>query len=158
MDWNLLFKYENRPSMEEIKGFVGKAEPIWEDLTCYIEANYGVKAHIEYSKCSGQPGWNVKYKKGAKALCTLYPMPDSLIALVVIGTKEENAVAQAVHSGMLTPYVKDLYQRTTFSAMGKWLMIQVDDDEIARDVKTLMAIRVAVKDKSCSSFKKEESR
>ncbi|WP_423245054.1 DUF3788 family protein [Heliorestis acidaminivorans] len=26
---------------------------------------------MTYSKCSAQPGWNVKYKKSGKSLCTL---------------------------------------------------------------------------------------
>jgi hypothetical protein len=37
-----------------------------------------------YSICPGQPGWNVKYQKTGKAICILYPLKASLIALVVI--------------------------------------------------------------------------
>lgn len=158
MDWNCLFNRENKPSMEEIETYIGKVAPIWKDLTHFIEANYGVTAQIEYSQCSGQPGWNVKYKKGAKSLCTLYPMLDFFIALVVIGAKEEDAVALAAQSGLLTPYVKDIYQRTAFSAMGRWLMIQVKDEATATDIKTLMAIRIPIKGSAPSLQQKEKKR
>ncbi|KAB2952754.1 DUF3788 family protein [Heliorestis acidaminivorans] len=36
-----------------------------------MEEAYQAKPHITYSKCSAQPGWNVKYKKSGKSLCTL---------------------------------------------------------------------------------------
>ena len=51
-----------------------------------------VKPILSYSNCAMDKGiwkgWNVKYKKSGKALCTLYPKQGYFQALVVIGAKE----------------------------------------------------------------------
>jgi hypothetical protein len=100
---------------------------------------------MSYSKCSAQPGWNVKYQKSGKSLCTMYPMDGFFIALIVIGAKEEAEVEAAAALGQFTPYMTELYRRTAFSCGGRWLMIRVTDREILEDVKKLIAIRVRPK-------------
>ena len=85
MKWNELYSEYEKPGMEEIVKFIGQSGELWEDLISYIEKTYKVKPQNSYSCCSAQPGWNVKYKKSGKSLCTLYPMDGFFIALVVIG-------------------------------------------------------------------------
>ena len=142
MNWNEVFEADHIPSADDIKNYLGEAKSIWDELTAYIEKTYQVKPQITYSKCSAQPGWNVKYKKRSKALCTLYPMQNYFIALVVVGAKEEYEVEATVEAGIFTPYLNELYQKTAFSAMGRWLMIEVKDREVLNDVMTLIEIRV----------------
>jgi hypothetical protein len=142
MNWNEVFDADQIPSADDIKDYLGDAKSIWNELTAYIENTYQVKPQITYSKCSAQPGWNVKYKKRSKALCTLYPMQNFFIALVVVGAKEECEVEATVAAGVFTPYLNELYQNTAFSAMGRWLMIEVKDREVLNDVMTLIEIRV----------------
>ena len=74
-----------QPTLQEIGERI--KSPLWNELCGYIEAAYGVQPSVEYSKCSGAPGWNVKYKKGGKALCTLYPGEGCFTALVAVGQK-----------------------------------------------------------------------
>ena len=85
-------------------------------------------------------GWNVKYKKGGKALCTLYPKQEYFVALVAVGAKE---IAEA---DLMIPfcdqYTQDVYNRTKFGRAGKSLPIEVTSEPILRDVKNLIALRV----------------
>lgn len=145
MKWNELFDADRIPSYEDIRTYIGEAKPIWDELVLFIEEKYNVKPQLDYSKCSAQPGWNIKYKKSGKSLCTLYPMQDHFIALVVVGTKQEDEVEIAVEAGIFTSYVKDLYRKTAFSAMGRWLMIEVKHKELLNDIKVLLEIRVRSK-------------
>ena len=145
MNWNEIFDAYHNPSVEDIIDYLGDAKIIWDDLTAYIEETYQVKPQNSYSKCSMQPGWNVKYKKGGKALCTLYPMSGYFMALVVVGPKEEEEVKMGMAAGFLTDYVKELYAQTAYSAMGRWLMIEVKDKAVLKDVKHLLGIRVRPK-------------
>ncbi|WP_010246188.1 DUF3788 domain-containing protein [Acetivibrio cellulolyticus] len=140
-----LFDADHIPSFEDIRAYIGYAKPIWDELLSYIEQTYKAKPQLDYSKCSAQPGWNLKYKKNSKSLCTLYPMPNYFIALVVVGAKEENEVELAIEAGMFSAYVKELYQNTAFSAMGRWLMIEVKHKETLNDIKGLIEIRVKSK-------------
>lgn len=142
MKWNELFNEHLTPSSEDMKDFIGAAEENWNDLTQYIENTYEAKPKTEYSRCSMQPGWNVKYKKSGKSLCTLYPMQDYFIALVVIGPKEQDEAEAAMEAGVFSTYVKELYKKTNGSAIGRWLMIEVKDKSILNDIKILMDMRV----------------
>ena len=142
MSWNDRFGKENMPTNEELLQFLGEAKLRWSTLVETIETTYNVTPRLEYSTCSGQPGWNVKYKKGGKSLCTLYPMEDYFIVLVVVGTREENEVQLAASAGVFCDEVRELYENTKFSAMGKWLMIQVKGQQEAEDVLKLIEIRM----------------
>lgn len=112
-------------------------------MCSHLETSYGVLPHIEHSICCGAPGWNVKYKKGSRALCTLYPAEGYFTAMVSVGSREAMEV-----EGMLcacTDYLRELYWQTRPWNGGRWLMIQVRTPEILRDVKGLIALRVKKK-------------
>ena len=143
MDWVSIFDADHRPTIKEIRDHLRQSTTLWDELTSYIENSYGVKPRIDFSTCSMQPGWNVKYKKTGKALCTLYPMSDFFIALVVVGAKEEQEVSIGMEAGMFTSYVKKLYENSRSMAMGRWLMIEARDTSIIEDIKTLMRIRIS---------------
>ncbi len=142
MNWNELYTKYKKPENEDIKNFIGENAALWDELGEHIKKTYKVKPQYSYSCCSAQPGWNVKYKKSGKSLCTLYPMDGFFIALVVIGKKEEEKVNYVIENDILTPYVKELIEKTTFSAGGRWLMIEVRDKKTLNDLKHLIAIRV----------------
>lgn len=145
MEWSLIYGDDLQPDNVDITDFIGKGAPLWTDLQSYLDSAYHVPPKMAYSRCSAQPGWNVKYQKSGKSLCTLYPMVGYFIALVVIGTMEEAETEAAVALGEFTPYIQKLYRSTAFSCGGRWLMIQVTDYEILEDVKKLIAIRVRPK-------------
>lgn len=128
------------PTEEQISAFINNK--LWHDLNSYLQQAYDVKPRYSYSRCSAQMGWNVKYQKSGKSLCTLYPMEGYFIALVVIGTKEE--MEADVLIAACTDYVRNLYQDTPFSAGGRWLMINVTDQSVLNDVKQLISIRKPV--------------
>lgn len=94
---------------------------------------------MDYSKCSMQKGWNVKYKKGGRSIYTLYPMNGYFIVLIVIGAKEQFESEFAIES--CSSYVRDIYNKTPFSCGGRWLMIEVKDMEVLEEVFKLIQIR-----------------
>lgn len=145
MKWNELFNIEQIPSIEDIRTYIGETKLIWDELVTYIDKTYNAKRQLDYSKDSLQPGWNVKYKKNGKALCTLYPMEGYFIALVVVGPKEEDEVRLGMEAGLFTSYVKELYEKSAYSSMGRWLMIVVKDNAVINDIRYLISIRIKPK-------------
>ena len=141
MDWITRFGPENQPSYEDIDNFINSE--LWREINTALQTSYKISPLMSYSKCSAQPGWNVKYKKGGKSLCTLYPMDGYFIALVTIGNKETNEVEQTL--SMYSEYTRELYKRTAFSCGGRWLMINVTDKAVLDDVINLVNIRVKAK-------------
>ncbi len=142
MQWYEAFAEHQQPTWQDIRTFVGKGVVLWDELSSSLEKQSGKEGELSYSSCSAQMGWNVKYRKGGKSLCTLYPMQDFFIALVVIGAKEESLVARLVAEAQLSRYVADVYAAARAMAIGRWLMIEVRDGSILKDVETLISIRL----------------
>ncbi|MCG2729690.1 MAG: DUF3788 domain-containing protein, partial [Acetobacterium sp.] len=86
MEWSQNFEQNNEPTLDDMIRFVNN--PLWVELQSFIEDVYQIKPIMNYSRCSAQKGWNLKYRKSGKSLCVLYPMDNYFIALVVIGDKE----------------------------------------------------------------------
>ena len=78
------------PSLEEITNSVNN--PLWEDFCTYMHQQYHAKPEFTFSKCSWEYGWNIKFKKGSKSLCTVYPRENFFVLMVVIGKKEKTAL------------------------------------------------------------------
>lgn len=138
MAWHEIYPAGRQPDMAQIKEYVDS--PYWNQLCSYVEKNYFSSPSIEYSSCSMQTGWNVKYKKGSRAICTLYPDEGSFICMVSIGAREA-AEAEAVLQGC-TPYLKELYAKTRSFNGGRWLMIEVQDKEVLEDVIEMISVRM----------------
>lgn len=143
MEWYQLYSKNNQPSLEQISEFIDNS--LWQNFNEKLQNLYQTEPKLSYSSCSMQAGWNVKYQKSGKSLCTLYPMYGFFIVLVVIGNKEMAEAELLIQT--CTTYVSSLYQNTVFSAGGKWLMLKVTDDKILEDVISLIQLRVRPKNK-----------
>lgn len=127
---------EREPSPETISAYVNNA--LWERLCMHIEEEYQAKPVLEYSGCS-MPGWNVKYKKAGRSLCTLYPMEGYFIALVVIGEREREETELLLPT--FTEYLQRLYNETKCGMGQRWLIIEVRDEAVLDDLERLISIR-----------------
>lgn len=141
--WNEIFSEKEMPNFIQIKQYINNS--LWEEMIEFIEDTYKVEPLVSYSGCSMQSGWNVKYKKSGKALCTLYPMKGYFICLIVIGNKEVEKTEMILPS--FSEYIQQLYQEVRFSCGGKWLMINVTSKKILEDTKDLIKIRSTPKEK-----------
>lgn len=142
MEWSKLWDDGHEPSSQQIKEFV--ETPLWSDLAEHLQQTYHVQPKLFYSGCSMDKGfwkgWNLKYQKSGKPLCTLYPKRGHFIALIAVGTKE---IAEAdLLIQLCDEYTQDLYTRTKFGATGKSLALEVTNENILWDVKSLIALRV----------------
>ena len=138
MEWKEMFPAHSQPDMSQIGTYTGIS--LWEGLCSFVEGQYHITPKIEYSICSMAPGWNVKYKKGGKAVCTLYPNDGFYTCLLSVGNQAASET-ELILAGC-TPYVQELYWKTNVFNGGRWLMINVTEEAILEDVKELIGIRV----------------
>lgn len=139
-NWDKMDNTE-QPQPDTIAAFV--ANPLWDDFLAYMEDTYQTQPQPEYSGCGMAPGWNVKFKKSGRGLCTLYPEQGWFTALVVVGQREKAETELALPT--LSEYTQALY-KTTKEGMGqRWLMFRVDSAPVLEDVKRCVAIRRAAK-------------
>lgn len=137
--WSERYGPDARPTEEQISAYIGSG--LWEDINAYLQRAYDVKPIHAYSKCSAQPGWNVKYQKAGRSLCILYPMAGYFIALVTIGERERpEAELLLAHC---TAAVRGLYEKAAPFNGSRWLMINVTEPAVLEDVKRLIALRRA---------------
>ena len=141
MNWFEAYPKSQEPTLQQISDFI--ASPLWNGLCSWAESSYTIAPKVEHSTCSGAPGWNVKYKKSGRALCTLYPDRGQFTALISVGAKE------ATEAELLLPtcsdYIRELFARTQTFNGARWLMIHINDAQVLEDVKKLIRLRVAPK-------------
>ncbi len=135
--WSLRFPADQTPSMEEMDRYADN--PLWPALRQYLKDAYGAEPRMDYSRCGLEPGWNVKFKKGSKALATVYLRPGYVTAMVSVAPKDAAAAEGVLLS--CTEYTQALYRRTAASKMGRWLMMDLTSPEMLEDVKALLAVR-----------------
>lgn len=141
MQWNTIYPQGEMPNCSDISKYVNNT--LWDDLCQYIEETYKIEPSIEYSRCSMETGWNVKYKKSSRSLCTLYPKENFFTCLISIGSKESMEAEFLLSS--FDPYVQELYQNTKPFNGSRWLMVDVTSPEILQNVKYLINVRVKPK-------------
>lgn len=140
MEWHERYGQPHQPAMEEIAAFVGN--PAWETLNASLSESYGIRPKVEYSGCSMAKGWNVKYKKSGKSLCTLYPRNGFFVAMIVVGMTDPEA-CDFVISQCSDP-VRKVYEDTETFRGSKWLMVAVEDRRTCEDALRLIELRMGL--------------
>ena len=127
-----------RPTLEEIGAYV--RTPVFARFCGEIQETHRCAEKIEYSACSLAPGWNVKFKKAGKTLCTIYPHEQYFTAMVVVGRKEKAAAEALLPS--CAPALQEIYRETREGNGQRWLMIDLEDEgPLYRDALRLIQLR-----------------
>lgn len=130
--------YNYCPDINEISGYIRNS--LFDDFYEEMINRYKVEPKIEFSKCSWESGWNIKFKKSGKTLCTVYPRESYFTVLVVIGVKEQKATEELLIE--LSPLIQQIYKETKEGMGQRWLMIDLEDkDNTFRDVLKLIEVR-----------------
>ena len=141
MQWNELFDKENQPSENQINDYIDI--PLWDDLNNYLQQTYNVKPKLAYSNCSMDngiwKGWNVKYQKSGKSLCTVYPKQGYFLLLLQIGLRDINE--SELLMPLCTEYTQTLFNQAPSGHIGKFLAFDVKSENTLNDVKNLVTIR-----------------
>lgn len=130
------FKYV--PTEYEMNEYINN--DLWEEFCRYMEQSYHAILKFEFSKCSWEYGWNIKFKKSGRTYCTVYPRENYFTVLIVIGKKEKEWVEAAFYD--FSDEIQQLYKETKEGNNQKWLMIDLEDaGKRYEDVKKLIEIR-----------------
>ncbi len=126
------------PTLEELGQAV--KNPVFLQFCSEIKDTWKCKEAIEYSSCSWEPGWNVKFRKSGKTLCTIYPRECYFTVMIVINKNQKEAVEEILPG--CSPELQERYDQTTEGNGQRWLMIDLEDkDALYHDVLSLIQIR-----------------
>lgn len=129
------------PANEEaMEGYINN--PLWGIFCEFIKEKYNCGPVFEFSKCGMEYGWNAKFKKSGKSLCTVYPREGFFTVMIVIGRREKERFEQELSSYCME--IQRIYEETKEGNGQKWLMIDLEDeDEKYENVKKMLGIRVS---------------
>lgn len=96
------------PTLEEIGQYV--RNPVFSQFCSEVKNIYQCREKIEFSSCSWEKGWNIKFKKAGKTLCTVYPRELYFTVLFVVGGKEKESVEAILPE--CAKELQDLYCQT----------------------------------------------
>lgn len=126
------------PTLEEIGLYI--RNPVFGEFCSDIQRIYQCREKIEFSSCSLERGWNVKFKKSGKSLCTIYPRELYFTVMLVAGRKEKVPFEAILPSCSVK--LQEIYAGTKEGNGQKWLMVNLEDkDEVYRDIFRFMEIR-----------------
>jgi len=128
LTYDEIFTYINEPALSW-----------WQEINTFIQQKYQVSPKIAYSKCSAQKGWNVKYQKSGKSICTLYPENESFIVLVVIKLELADII-KAMPNAYEPAVLRIVSTAQPFNGT-KWLMIPVESEAILKSVQELLVFK-----------------
>ena len=138
LPWDAAWPQDRKPTRSDLVDWV--KNPAFETLLSWVEETYGTEPLIEFSKCSMDRGWNVKFRKGSKPLCTLYVRDGWFTAMVTLGA-EQRMELEALLPTFSAPFRK-LYQDTPPMKAGKWLVMDVKGPEQLEEVQRLILMKV----------------
>lgn len=139
---DLILDHNNTPTYDDIIMFMSeKGQTLWKDINSFIQDKYSVSPKLTYSRCSEKPGWNIKYKKSNKSICTLYPEKDCFTALVVI-TLNLVPIISAM-SLEFNQEIIDLVSSVKPFNGTLWLMIRADRTEMVDNIKKLLELKLS---------------
>ena len=126
------------PTIREISEYVRNS--VFIQFCSEIKSLFKCNEKIEYSSCSWEKGWNIKFKKAGKTLCTIYPKKCFFTIMIVVGIKEKAFVEAILPE--CTAELSDIYNQTQEGNGQRWLMIDLEDKNgLYKDALRLINIR-----------------
>jgi len=94
---------------------------VWLEIRRFIEDRYGLVPETVFY--GAEYGWTVRYRKGGKTLCSLFPEKGGFTVLIVLG-KKESEKALSIRDE-LSSKIQKLLENTEQLHDGRWLWIRL---------------------------------
>jgi hypothetical protein len=121
-DLNRMIDKTHEPTEEEILSFIGEqAKEAWLEIKKFIENHYEVEPETLFY--GAKYGWTIRYRKGGKTLCSLFPEKNGFTILITFGKKEYEK-ALSLHDE-LSSKIRKLLMNTKQLHDGRWLWIRL---------------------------------
>ena len=137
-DFRRMSDKAHEPTEKEILDFIGEpAKEAWVEIRRFIEDRYGLVSDTVFY--GAKYGWTVRYRKGGKTLCSLFPEKGAFTVLIVLGSKESE-IASSLREE-LGPKVQKLIGDTQQLHDGRWLWIRLLTTSDVDDVMKLLQVK-----------------
>jgi len=136
MPYSAFTDKEHCPTMKEVFAKVGARKPLWETIIQFVEGNYGVKK-ADFGFYGKSYGWALRFRKGGKALISLYPGKENFTAQIIISPSD----AKKAFDLSLGENTRKVLENAHKFHEGRWLFLKVESDQDVRDVQLLLTVK-----------------
>ena len=137
-DYSRMIDKEHKPTEKEIMDFIGeKAKESWLEMRRFIEDNYEIMPETVFY--GANYGWNVRYRKSGRTLCSFFPEKGGFSVLIVLGRKESEEALSIRNK--LSSRIYKLLENTKQLHDGRWLWIRLTTTHDMDDIKKLLKIK-----------------
>lgn len=137
LPWDVVWPQQMKPGLSDIGAWVNN--PLLEKLADWMKETYQAEPSIEFSRCSMDRGWNVKFKRGSKSLCVLYVRSGWFTAMVTLGAKQVAELEPLLST--FSASFRKLYEKTPLFNGGKWLVVDVKKEKQLEEVQRLILMK-----------------
>lgn len=125
------------PDLQAVAEYV--KSPLWAKFLADMDEKHQCLPRPGYSRCSLLSGWNYKYAKGGRALCTVYPMAGYFSALVAVGPKETEGAEMLMPACSVR--TRKLYAEAKPMNNTRWLLLDIKNKADLSDLMSLISLR-----------------
>lgn len=129
---------EKIPTAEELNYIMGEnVFKVWCAINNFIFKNYNMDILWD---CGGKTGvYELKYRKSGKTFCALYPREQGMRVLIIFGKGERDKFESSRED--FSEYINNFYDNTQQYHDGKWLYLDIINDEVVNDIEKLLLIK-----------------
>jgi hypothetical protein len=124
-----------RPKTRQILQVIGKKRREWEELCRYLASEFQAREELKFYGTNY--GWALRFRKGGKALASLYPDRDGFTVQVVLPESD----VQTAATWELGRNVKEVLENAHPFPEGRWLFVRVKSRKDLLDVRRLIALK-----------------
>lgn len=136
MDAKGVFTDKNsKPSAELIRSTLGHSTTFWDSLIELLLVKFGTKSDmVFYGK---NYGWAIRFKKGGKALASLYPGRGEFLAQIILSEAQVEGALKLLLSRGTRETIINAYPFPE----GRWIFIRVFSKNSLRDAAKLIDLK-----------------
>ena len=129
------------PDEAAIASALGPALSLWAEAHAYMQAHYTYAPQACYF--TKQYGWSLRYRKGKKTLCYLFPDTGAFTVLIVLGGADAERAERMKER--LNGAVRHVLETTQQLHDGRWMWLRVADTSDLQSFQVLLAAKVKPK-------------
>lgn len=130
--------FEKVPKAEELNQLMGEdIFKTWSAINNFIKDNYDMEMIWDNGGKAGV--FELKYRKGGRTFCALYPREKGICILIIFGKNEREKFEAS--RGNFSTYINNLYDNTHQYHDGKWLCLDITNSSLIEDIERLLLIK-----------------
>ena len=134
------------PDLASVRKVLADARGAWDELEAHLEETYTLKGkfHFMYGE---RYGWAFRFDRGGRLAMAMYPNKGYLTVQIILG----RAQVEMATAMILSRRIVKVLEAATDYPEGRWLFIPLQTVSGARELRSLIALKLSKPPKNRSS-------